>query len=142
MYPSSLGGGLGANLSAVDVELIDINGDGLPDQVRLDRSTHRMMVRLNLGTSFAEQEDALPNAAWGAAGNDAFTKSLQNGVAGASPGDGEEQSGQAGALGVLEKLATPDAAPPPLRCRSTQASCSRRCTERPSITRARSTAPR
>ncbi len=52
MYPSSLGGGLGANLSAVDGRgSIDINGDGLPDQVRLDRSSHRMMVRLNLGTS-------------------------------------------------------------------------------------------
>jgi len=109
MFPSSIGGGLAANLSAVDTELIDVNGDGLPDQVRLDRSTHRLMVRLNLGTSFAENEDALPGAGWGStAGFDPFSEGLQGQVGGLSPGDDDESSGQGGALGILDRLASPD----------------------------------
>jgi RHS repeat-associated protein len=109
MFPSSIGGGLAANLSAVDTQLIDVNGDGLPDQVRMDRSTHQLMVRLNLGTSFAENEDALPGASWSStAGFDPFSEGLQGQVGGLTPGDDDESSGQGGALGVLDKLADPN----------------------------------
>jgi RHS repeat-associated protein len=109
MFPSSIGGGIAANLSAVDTELIDVNGDGLPDQVRLDRGTHQLFVRLNLGTSFAENEDALPGATFSAqAGFDPFAQDVAGQVGGLSPGDADESSGQGGALGVLDKLSSPD----------------------------------
>jgi len=109
MFPSSIGGGLAANLSAVDTELVDVNGDGLPDQVRMDRSTGRLMVRLNLGTSFAENEDALPGARWGStAGFDPFAEGLQSQVGALTPGDDDESSGQGGALGILDQVSDPN----------------------------------
>jgi RHS repeat-associated protein len=109
MFPSSIGGGIAANLSSVDTELIDINGDGLPDQVRLDRGTHQLMVRLNLGTSFAANEDALPGATFSnAAGFDPFSERVQGQVGGLTPGDDDESGGQSGALGVLDGLTSPD----------------------------------
>ncbi|HYS09616.1 MAG TPA: SpvB/TcaC N-terminal domain-containing protein [Myxococcales bacterium] len=109
MFPSSIGGGIAANLSEVKTELIDINGDGLPDQVRLDRSTGRLMVRLNLGTSFAAAEDALPGATWSTtAGFDPFSERVQGQVGGLTPADDDESGGQGGALGVLEGLTSPN----------------------------------
>ncbi len=109
MFPSSIGAGLAANLSATDTELVDVNGDGLPDQVRMDRSTGQLMVRLNLGTSFAANEDALPGARWGStAGFDPFSERLQGQLGGLTPADGDESGGQGGALGVLDELADPN----------------------------------
>ena len=59
LYPST-GIGVGMNFSSKKVELVDINGDGLPDQVRFGQAPGMMLVRLNLGTSFAANEDAFP----------------------------------------------------------------------------------
>jgi RHS repeat-associated protein len=62
--PSS-GGGLAFSTGAVLQQLADVNGDGLPDQLR--RSTNGcpsgIAVRLNMGTSFATGEDCLVLAA-------------------------------------------------------------------------------
>lgn len=48
---ASIGGGMSSSGDAVQITWLDINGDGLPDQVRSDDS-----VRLNLGYRFAELE--------------------------------------------------------------------------------------
>ncbi len=61
------GGGVGINLSSTDGELVDVNGDGLPDRVRRDARDagcpSGFLVRLNLGGHFAKEEDCLPISA-------------------------------------------------------------------------------
>jgi RHS repeat-associated protein len=100
-------GGLSASFSAVQTELVDVNGDGLPDQVRWDNGV--LKVRLNLGTSFAEQEDTLSGASWSnPAQFVSGTGAVSQGVSGAQVLDNEEMGSQADALGVLGSLGTPD----------------------------------
>ncbi len=55
------GGGLSFATSAVLEQLADVNGDGLPDQLRrsTDGCPSGVAVRLNMGTSFATGEDCL-----------------------------------------------------------------------------------
>src|SRR6266542_484339 len=55
------GGGLSFATSAVLEQLADVNGDGLPDQLRrsTDGCPSGVAVRLNMGTSFATNEDCL-----------------------------------------------------------------------------------
>jgi len=55
------GGGLSFATSAVLEQLADVNGDGLPDQLRRSTSgcPSGIAVRLNMGTSFATNEDCL-----------------------------------------------------------------------------------
>ncbi|HSN11184.1 MAG TPA: SpvB/TcaC N-terminal domain-containing protein, partial [Propionibacteriaceae bacterium] len=63
MFPG-FGGGVGVNFSATQGELVDVNGDGLPDVVRRVPTEPGFRVRLNLGTSFAAGEDFVPSNAW------------------------------------------------------------------------------
>lgn len=51
---ASLGGGLGVNLGVSRGELMDLNGDGLPDLVQ--RRGDDIVVRLNLGGKFANED--------------------------------------------------------------------------------------
>jgi len=56
------GGGAAFSATRVVRQLVDVNGDGLPDSVRSnagDESCGGVFVRLNLGTSFAAGEDCL-----------------------------------------------------------------------------------
>ena len=70
MFPSSIGGGVGINLSTTGTELVDVNGDGLPDSVRrVDTGdsicpSPGFAVLLNLGGRFAEHEDCVPVSPW------------------------------------------------------------------------------
>jgi hypothetical protein len=67
MFPS-IGGGMGLNLSTTERELVDVNGDGLPDAVRRDAGNGAcptgLLVRLNLGGRFAASEDCVPVGRW------------------------------------------------------------------------------
>ncbi|WP_277957866.1 SpvB/TcaC N-terminal domain-containing protein [Anaeromyxobacter oryzisoli] len=61
-----MGVGGGVNLSSTEEELVDINGDGLPDAVRRDGSCNGkpgFSVRLNLGTAFGAP-DCYPAEDW------------------------------------------------------------------------------
>ncbi len=60
----TFGLGVGVNLSSTDSELVDVNGDGLPDIVQ--RVGDCFLVRLNLGGRFADERkaDCVPVAAW------------------------------------------------------------------------------
>jgi len=104
MFPS-IGGGIGVNLSATGNDLVDVNGDGLPDQVR--RAGDAFRVRLNLGTSFAAEEDDLVVGYWGETGVfDPFVKDVQDsGVLGGSSEDraktGESRQLMQGAAQLL-----------------------------------------
>jgi RHS repeat-associated protein len=84
------GAGIGFDLSTSVNDLQDVNGDGLPDMVRRDFSgaCKGFLVRLNLGTSFARNEDCVPVPTWGAGGpkDDAIIKTLGN-VGGDFAGD-------------------------------------------------------
>jgi hypothetical protein len=62
MVPLGLSASLGKGSSKPKHALLDVNGDGLPDQVSRDGST--LMVALNLGYGFASAEP------WGAAAYD------------------------------------------------------------------------
>lgn len=64
------GAGVGFDLSTSLNDLQDVNGDGLPDMVRRDFSggCNGFLVRLNLGTSFARNEDCVPVPGWGGGG--------------------------------------------------------------------------
>ena len=76
MTDLGLSGGLGKGTSDPDHDLLDVNGDGLPDRVSRDGS--QIMVALNLGYAFAPAEP------WGAAViNDGAS---ENGSIGASLG--------------------------------------------------------
>jgi RHS repeat-associated protein len=54
MVSLGIGGSLGTGESDVDYDLMDVNGDSLPDRVSL--SGAQLMVALNLGYSFAQPE--------------------------------------------------------------------------------------
>jgi RHS repeat-associated protein len=56
MPPLSFGGSYGGNSSTGDYDLLDVNGDNLPDRVYNDGQ-----VALNLGYSFATQREPWPN---------------------------------------------------------------------------------
>lgn len=58
---ASVGGGVALNLGVSRGELMDINGDGLPDHVKRDGTNFE--VRLNLGNGFGEP-DLLPVGTW------------------------------------------------------------------------------
>lgn len=76
MTPLGLSGGLGAGDSTPGTDLLDVNGDGLPDRVSQDGGT--LTVALNLGYGFAPAEP------WGAAAlNDGAS---ENGTIGATLG--------------------------------------------------------
>ncbi len=64
----SIGGGVGVNQATTVEDLVDVNGDGLPDAVRKSDACGGFAVRLNLGTSFARGEDCLATGAWGTNG--------------------------------------------------------------------------
>jgi RHS repeat-associated protein len=109
MFPSGfgVGAGLATTLSATALDLVDINGDGLADQVR--RSGNDFVVRLNLGSTFAAREDRLPVGRWNVAGIfDPFLEDLRGGVAPPPGEDDEELTGREDALSVMEKLSNPD----------------------------------
>jgi RHS repeat-associated protein len=44
-------------LSQTTTDLVDVNGDGLPDRVAMDPGANRIKVRLNLGYRFGAEED-------------------------------------------------------------------------------------
>jgi len=50
-----LGGGFSYGQSVTATDLVDINGDGLPDHVKGDPATGSVIVRLNLGHRFGNQ---------------------------------------------------------------------------------------
>ena len=76
MQPLGLSGGLGFGDSDPDHDLLDVNGDGLPD--RVSSGGGGILVALNLGYAFAQAEP------WGAAGvNDGAS---ENGSLGANLG--------------------------------------------------------
>jgi RHS repeat-associated protein len=76
MVQLGLAGGLGKGTSDPNHELLDVNGDGLPD--RVSRSGDQLLVALNLGYSFAPAEP------WGGAAiNDGAS---ENGSIGATLG--------------------------------------------------------
>jgi RHS repeat-associated protein len=110
MFPKSLGVGAGvaATFSATDMDLVDINGDGLPDQVRRERGKNVLKVRLNLGSRFAAQEDQFPVTPWDLDDQpyDPFVDGLD--VEQPENADTDEQEGRTSALGALEGLASPD----------------------------------
>ncbi len=54
------GVGVGMNVSTTVADLVDVNGDGLPDAVRKNDRCGGFSVRLNLGNGFAHGEDCLP----------------------------------------------------------------------------------
>ncbi|HEY0734504.1 MAG TPA: SpvB/TcaC N-terminal domain-containing protein, partial [Herpetosiphonaceae bacterium] len=54
MVPLGFGGSLGAGESDAETDLLDVNGDGLPDRVTQNGDT--LMVALNLGYQFAAPE--------------------------------------------------------------------------------------
>ncbi|MHB8878442.1 MAG: SpvB/TcaC N-terminal domain-containing protein, partial [Myxococcaceae bacterium] len=68
-FAGNPGVGVGVNFSRELQELIDINGDGLPDHVR--REGDRLLVRMNLGRRFAGQDDEIPIPGWTTGGTDA-----------------------------------------------------------------------
>jgi len=76
MTPLGLNGGLGAGDSTPATDLLDVNGDGLPD--RVSSSGGKLTVALNLGYGFAPAEP------WGDAALNAGGS--ENGSIGASPG--------------------------------------------------------
>jgi len=55
------GGGLGFSVGSILEQLIDVNGDGLPDAVRVSTTgcPSGIAVHLNMGTSFAAGEDCV-----------------------------------------------------------------------------------
>ena len=55
IVPTSFGVGVDYSASAVTRDLIDINGDGLPDRVRKSPSDSAVFVQLNLGYSFGTE---------------------------------------------------------------------------------------
>jgi RHS repeat-associated protein len=73
--------GIDYGLSQTEVDLVDLNGDGLPDQIRTDSG--RVLVRLNLGYRFG-QEFEWPRGSWS-------TSRVQDGIGAALvdvfPGD-------------------------------------------------------
>ncbi len=83
------GFGGGINLSSTDYELVDVNGDGLPDRVSRggNPDCSGFTVRLNLGGRFAANEDCVAVQNWNVGG----------------PLDLN-----AGAYGVAQSLASPD----------------------------------
>nr|WP_228530548.1 MULTISPECIES: toxin TcdB middle/N-terminal domain-containing protein [Myxococcaceae] len=105
MFPTSVGVGLAATLSSTDADLVDVNGDGLPDRVRRDGSGFR--VRLNLGGRFASSEDTLPVASWSLNGAyDPFASQL--GVETPDDADDDETKGGSDARGALGSANSPD----------------------------------
>jgi RHS repeat-associated protein len=64
------GGGVAFNVGTVVQQLVDMNGDGLPDVVRRSDAScpGGFAVRLNLGTSFAANEDCVDAPAFAADG--------------------------------------------------------------------------
>lgn len=60
------GVGVGVNVSTTIEDLVDVNGDGLPDAVRRSAACGGFGVRLNLGNGFARGEDCLGTYGWGA----------------------------------------------------------------------------
>jgi RHS repeat-associated protein len=82
MFPMP-GLGAGVNLSSTDQELVDVNGDGLPDSVRRDGTcgwtgaqVPGFVVRLNLGGRFGA-EDCIPAAEWSRGDLDSLSSSLR-----------------------------------------------------------------
>ncbi len=107
MFPS-IGGGIGVNLSATANDLVDVNGDGLPDQVR--RSGDAFKVRLNLGTSFATAEDDLPVGYWPESGTfDPFISEVQgSGILGGSGGRSKEAESRGKIADAVQLLSSAD----------------------------------
>jgi len=107
MFPSgfSVGVGVAATLSATEMDLVDVNGDGLPDQVRREGGVFK--VRLNLGSRFATQEDHIPVRSWTVEGDyDPLVAKL--GVEAPPDADEDEAKGSSDALSVLGSLGKPD----------------------------------
>ncbi len=75
MFPAP-GGGIGVNFSSTDRELVDVNGDGLPDEVIRDGGCFN--VRLNLGTRFAAAADCVPVGNWSESRLDDLVGSLSD----------------------------------------------------------------
>ncbi|WP_309893694.1 SpvB/TcaC N-terminal domain-containing protein [Archangium sp.] len=107
MFPSgfSVGVGVAATLSATEMDLVDVNGDGLADQVRREGGVFR--VRLNLGSRFASQEDDIPVRSWQVDGDyDPLVAKL--GIESPPDADEDERRGSGDALSVLGSLGKPD----------------------------------
>ncbi len=62
----SIGGGVGSASYITQIDLIDINGDGLPDAVSRvdDEDEPYLLVWLNLGGRFASEPDRYPVTSW------------------------------------------------------------------------------
>ncbi|MBI3185121.1 MAG: hypothetical protein HYZ28_23540, partial [Myxococcales bacterium] len=60
--PVYAGVGVAFNRQRTTEELLDVNGDGLPDKAWMDAG--QMRVRLNLGNRFAAEEDTYPVGPW------------------------------------------------------------------------------
>ncbi len=72
----NVGVGLGVNQATTAEDLIDVNGDGLPDAVRKSDGCAGFSVRMNLGTSFARGEDCIGTGGWGTSGLTAVAAAL------------------------------------------------------------------
>jgi RHS repeat-associated protein len=108
-YPSGdavgVGGGISISHSSVSRELLDVNGDGLPDEVRIAGGF--MWVRLNLGDHFAEYEDKIPVSGGAGAALKGFDKNLSTAMELQLEGDQDDDEVDAGsaARSVFDGLA-------------------------------------
>jgi len=87
MVSLGISAGIGAGNSDAQAELMDINGDGLPDRVKLEDG--KLMAALNLGYSFAKPEpwgDALLSDGESESANIGLSPSYNDGVYGFSGG--------------------------------------------------------
>lgn len=71
---------LGVSRDEVEADLVDINGDGLPDRVERVAGKTTFKVWMNLGTSFAEAADELPTEAWSTQVDNFFFNGVQKTV--------------------------------------------------------------
>ncbi len=97
------GVGVGVNQATTNEDLIDVNGDGLPDAVRKTDGCSGFSVRMNLGTSFARGEDCITTKGWGTGGLTALAAALDASNA-ANDDDDEDTDRIKGLVGGMSKL--------------------------------------
>lgn len=105
----SVSGGLGFNVSSTAQDLVDINGDGLPDLVRRNspKCGGQFGVRLNLATSFAASEDCVGIVAAGGAAASTIADTAPGSIVGGAltlggdPDDGDTTQNKGLAAGML-----------------------------------------